>query len=251
MRPLFPRDVTAPKKGALIAGAVYLAVYLFGLRFALPWLMGLLGVDIRTEYGYYLLNCFFFVINFTAVALIFRRFLFASFAPVRERRLGWFFLAVGIGYGVSVVSSNLITALYALLRITPENLNNDAVQALLLQHPAATLLFTVVLAPVTEECLFRGVLFGPFCRKCPWLGYLLSGTLFSAIHILNSIGYQSPLELVLCFLQYLPLSLALCWAYQKTRSIWGSIALHSLINLISCAAMLFSSFAENLVRSLG
>ena len=48
MRPLFPRDVTAPKKGALIAGAVYLAVYLFGLRFALPWLMGLLGVYIRT-----------------------------------------------------------------------------------------------------------------------------------------------------------------------------------------------------------
>lgn len=246
MKPLFPRDAVAPKKGALLGGAIYLLFYLFGLRLLLAPLLSFLHVDLNSEYGAYLANVVFFSVNFIAVALIFRRFLFASFAPLKERRLGWFFLAVGIGYGVCVVSSNFLTLLYAALHLLPENLNNEAVGSLLAMHPGVMLLFTCVFAPVTEECLFRGVLFGPFVRKCPWLGYLLSALLFSFIHIMNSIGIQTPAELLLCFLQYVPLSLALCWVYQKTKSIWGSIALHCAVNTISCLALLFSSMAQTL-----
>lgn len=246
MKPLFPRDAVAPKKGALLGGAVYLLIYLFGLRLLLAPLMQLLKVDITTEYGAYLANVVFFSVNFICVALIFRRFLFASFAPLRERRLGWFFLAVGIGYGICVISSNLLTILYTLLNVLPDNLNNETVGAMLTEHPGVMLLFTCVFAPITEECLFRGVLFGPFVRRCPWLGYLLSALLFSFIHIMNSIGIQTPTALLLCFLQYIPLSLALCWVYQKTKSIWGSIALHCAVNTISCLALLFSSMAQTL-----
>ena len=92
------------------------------------------------------------------------------------------------------------------------------------------------------------MLFGPFVRKCPWLGYLLSSGLFSFIHIMNSIGAQSVRDLLLCFLQYVPLSLALCWVYQKTKSIWGSIVLHCAVNTISCLALLASSMAQALER---
>lgn len=239
MKPLFPRDVTAPKKGAVIGGAVYLLIYLFGLPQVLPYLMRLLSVDITTSGGSYLANVVYFSVNFIVVALLFRPYLFASLAPLHERRLGWFFLTVAIGYGIGVIGSNFLTILYELLDITPDNLNNDAVDAMLLRHPGSMLLFTVVLAPITEECLFRGVLFAPFCRKCPWVGYVLSVVLFSGAHVLNSIGYQAPFELVLCFLQYVPLSLALCWVCQKTKSIWASITLHALVNAGSCLLMLF------------
>ena len=201
MKPLFPRGAVAPKKGTLLGGAVYLLVYLFGLRLLLAPLMQLLNVDIPTEYGAYLANVAFFSINFICVALIFRRFLFDSFAPLKERRLGWFFLAVGIGYGICVISSNLLTLVYTLLDVLPDNLNNETVGAMLTEHAGTMLLFTCIFAPITEECLFRGVLFGPFVRKCPWLGYLLSALLFSFIHIMNSIGAQSVRDLLLCFLQ--------------------------------------------------
>lgn len=241
MKPLFPRDAVAPKKGALIGGLVYLFVYLVGLRLLLDPLLKLLNVDINSEYGEYLANVIFFTINFIAVALIFRRFLFASFAPLKERRVGWFFLAIGIGYGFCVVSSNLLTMIYRVLDVAPDNLNNETVGAMLSGHPGVMLLFTCIFAPITEECLFRGVLFGPFVRKCPWLGYLLSVLLFSFIHVMNSIGVQSPRDLLLCFLQYVPLSFALCWVYQKTKSIWGSIVLHCMINLISCLALVMSA----------
>lgn len=238
MKPLFPRDVAAPKKGAVIGGAVYLLIYLFGLPQALPHLMRLLRVDITTSGGSYLANVVYFSVNFIVVALLFRPYLLASLAPLHERRLGWFFLTVAIGYGIGAIGSNSLTILYELLDITPDNLNNDAVNAMLLRHPGSMLLFTVVLAPITEECLFRGVLFAPFCRKCPWVGYVLSVVLFSCVHVLNSIGYQAPFELALCFLQYVPLSLALCWVCQKTKSIWGSITLHAFINAGTCLLML-------------
>ena len=42
MKPLFPRGAVAPKKGTLLGGAVYLLVYLFGLRLLLAPLMQLL-----------------------------------------------------------------------------------------------------------------------------------------------------------------------------------------------------------------
>lgn len=241
MKPLFPRDVVAPKKGTLLAGAAYLLFYLFGFQPLLPYIADLLRINPASLNGNYLLNVIFFSVNFIAVALIFRPFLLDSLAPLKERRLGWFFLAVGIGYGLSAVSSNVIVLIYEILQITPENLNNEAVNTMLTAHPAAMLLFTAVLAPIYEECLFRGVLFTPFCKKCPWVGYVLSVLLFSGIHVVNSIGVQQPLTLLLCFVQYVPLSLFLCWVCQKTRSIWGSIALHVFINGISCLVTLFSS----------
>ena len=142
-------------------------------------LMQLLNVDITTEYGAYLANVAFFSLNFICVALIFRRFLFDSFAPLKERRLGWFFLAVGIGYGICVISSNLLTLVYTLLDVLPDNLNNETVGAMLTEHAGTMLLFTCIFAPITEECLFRGVLFTPFCKKCPWVGYVLSVLLFA------------------------------------------------------------------------
>lgn len=243
MKPLFPRAVVTPKKGALLAGAAYLLFYLFGFQPLLPYLAEWLKIDPASQNGNYLVNVIFFSVNFIAVALIFRPFLLDSLAPVKERRLGWFFLPVGIAYGLCAVTSNLITVIYEILQVTPENLNNEAVGSMLTAHPAAMLLFTVVLAPIYEECLFRGVLFTPFCKKCPWVGYVLSVLLFSGIHVVNAIGMQSPVELILCFVQYVPLSLFLCWACQKTRSIWGSITLHALINGISCLFMLLDSAA--------
>lgn len=245
MKPLFPRDVVAPKKGAVIGGAVYLLIYFFGLPRALPYLMRLLGVDITTSGGSYLANVVFFSVNFIVVALLFRRYLFDSFAPLHERRLGWFFLTVAIGYGVGAIGSNFLTILYGVLDITPDNLNNDVVNAMLQRHPGPMILFAVFLAPITEECLFRGVLFAPFCRKCPWVGYVLSVLLFSGVHVLNSIGYQTPFDLALCFLQYVPLSLALCWACQKTKSIWGSITLHALINAGTCLLSLLDGLLSS------
>ena len=99
---------------------------------------------------------------------------------------------------------------------------------------AAMAVCTVLLAPVTEECLVRGALFAPLCRRKPWLAYVVTSVLFSLLHIVQHYeAGQALLPYFLTFLEYLPAGLVLGWAYQRTRSVWGPIALHSVINLLA------------------
>ena len=132
----------------------------------------------------------------------------------------------------------LIAYLSLGLDVLPENLNNEVIGTIMTQYTFPMAVCTVVFAPVTEECLVRGVLFAPICRRKPWLAYLVTAVLFGLLHTVPYIGTQELSVLALSFLQYLPAGIVLGWAYQRTRSIWGAIALHSLINLVAVAAML-------------
>lgn len=249
MKPLFPRNLTVPSTWQIILGACYLPVYLVGLSYVLPLIFRHFGIDSSTDHGFYLLQLTYFTINAVFTLLVFHRFLFDSLAVLKERRLSWLFLTVAIAYGISAVGTNIIAAVYTLLQITPENVNQDIIETLLVQHPLPMLLFIALLGPVSEELLFRGVLFGPICRRCPWLAYSVTTLLFAGIHVIASIGTLQPFELLLCFLQYVPISLALCWAYQNTRSIWGSICLHCMLNGVSAVTILCMHYLEEFAEA--
>jgi membrane protease YdiL (CAAX protease family) len=80
--------------------------------------------------------------------------------------------------------------------------------------------FAVVLAPVAEEFIFRGVLF-PFIKqlgfpKTAWIGVSL---LFALIHL-------APVDFVPLFV----LALALTWLYEKTDTLLAPIFAHALFN---------------------
>jgi len=89
------------------------------------------------------------------------------------------------------------------------------------------------LVPITEECLVRGVLFAPLCKKYPWLAYLVSSLVFSLLHLIASIGSMSWINALENLLTYLPSGIALGWMYQRSGTIIGPIALHCTINTIS------------------
>jgi membrane protease YdiL (CAAX protease family) len=80
--------------------------------------------------------------------------------------------------------------------------------------------FTVVLAPVAEEFIFRGVLF-PFVRQLGWpkLAWFGVSFLFALIHGSAAI-----------FIPLFVLALALTWLYEKTGSLLAPIVVHSLFN---------------------
>ncbi len=242
----FSRKLVAPKTGAIVAGSIFLPVYLFGLSIVLGLLFYFLDIDTTSTPGMFALQFTHSGITVIAVLLIFRNFLKDSVAPLGERSFGRFMLDLVIGYGACVVMSNFLAISYEFLNITPPNENNDLVLELLLHKPLPMAFTVVVLAPIIEECLFRGILFAPLCRKCPIAAYIVSSVVFAALHIIAGIGVNTPLELFLCFLQYLPHSLVLAWVYQRTRSIWGSIALHAMINAISTVGMLGLSLLESL-----
>lgn len=80
--------------------------------------------------------------------------------------------------------------------------------------------FAVVLAPVAEEFIFRGMLF-PFVKQLGWpkLAWIGVSLLFAFIHL------NAP-----TFVPLFVLALALTWLYEKTDCLLASITVHSLFN---------------------
>jgi membrane protease YdiL (CAAX protease family) len=92
--------------------------------------------------------------------------------------------------------------------------------------------FAIVLAPVAEEFIFRGMLY-PFVKqlgspRCAWFGL---SALFALIHL--DAGTLVPLFV---------LALALTWLYEKTDNLLAPITAHALFNAANLV-MLF--FAQN------
>jgi membrane protease YdiL (CAAX protease family) len=91
--------------------------------------------------------------------------------------------------------------------------------------------FAVVLAPVAEEFIFRGVLFSLVKNlgypKLAWIGVSL---LFALIH--GDAGIFAPLFF---------LALALTWLYEKTENLLASIITHALFNGVNLVALIYQS----------
>ncbi len=80
--------------------------------------------------------------------------------------------------------------------------------------------FAVVLAPVAEEFIFRGVLF-PFVKQLCWpkMAWIGVNLLFALVH------FNAP-----TFLPLFVLALVFTWLYEKTDCLLAPIAAHSLFN---------------------
>lgn len=235
------RDIVAPTKTELLLGVGCWLLYLVGISALLLLLLPLLGVDLNSERGGSLAQLAAFALDFILIVLVFRKFLWRSAAPLKgngKRLLSTVLLGFAAYYLLMYLVALLIACLSLGLDVLPENLNNEVIGTIMTQYTFPMAVCTVVFAPVTEECLVRGVLFAPICRRKPWLAYLVTAVLFGLLHTVPYIGTQELSVLALSFLQYLPAGIVLGWAYQRTRSIWGAIALHSLINLVAVAAML-------------
>lgn len=87
----------------------------------------------------------------------------------------------------------------------------------------AAFIFIVFIAPFLEEFFFRGFVYRVFTKTWPiWLGSIVTAALFALIHF----QFQSAIPLFI-------LGLILNYNYQKTGSIWTSIAFHSFNNFIA------------------
>ncbi len=92
----------------------------------------------------------------------------------------------------------------------------------------------VIIAPVAEEVLFRGYLYGKLRKYMPMVGaVLLSATLFALLHLNFGTDAESG-EFVVSqwnvVLGILPLGIVLAVLREKTGSVWASILLHALKN---------------------
>lgn len=223
-----PRYVLRPGMTTpqLVCGFCYLPFYLVLLSLGLQLGMQLLGVEVTN----FRLNALYFSINFVVILLVYHRFFWYSLRQTN----GWVFLQTLILSIVFYYVANWLLA-WLLLRLAPafQNPNNANVTSLATAHFWPMAVFSVIFAPVVEETLVRGVVFGAFHRKSRIAAYAASILLFSIMHTWGYFGRVSLGTLAISALQYVPASLALGWAYEKSGSILTPMALHCFINAVS------------------
>ena len=97
--------------------------------------------------------------------------------------------------------------------------------ALSLRSKTLLFLFLLIEAPVLEELLFRGVLFGGLTKIMPiWPAIFLSGLVFAVIHI------NAATLIPLWFL-----GVAFAWLYVRTGTLLAPMAVHFTFNAVNLA----------------
>ncbi len=100
-----------------------------------------------------------------------------------------------------------------------------------------SLLFLLVIgfiAPLLEEIIFRGFLFGTMRNSfSPWRSMVYSSLLFAALH-----------QSLVAFLPIFFLAMVMAYLYEKTGSLWPSIILHMANNTV---ATLFAILLRRIV----
>ena len=133
----------------------------------------------------------------------------------------WFLL---VPFTLSVSLAALPPALYIPMP--------DVIKQMITDMPRNNLpgfLEIVVLAPVCEEWLYRGIILkGLLARYTPLKAIIWSSVIFSAVHL-------NPWQTVSAFCG----ALAIGWIYWRTRSLWYCIFMHMVNNVMGFLFLVF------------
>lgn len=137
-------------------------------------------------------------------------------API-QGWLYWFRLALWFGLFIAVVLAIYAVVWHTFRWTIPIYRTRPSLQSLV---------FMCVMAPVSEEVLFRALLTLAILPTCGQRGTIaVSGIIFAAVHLLG--GRASPENLIAGFL--------LAWAFLKSGTILVPIAMHSGGNFFALA----------------
>ena len=228
----FATFTTKPNRREILWGGIYLILYMSVLPLAVP----LAAMFLLPGLNEAQVNFLYFGLNFAATTVIFRRYLIESLKD--SLLVGfptvWYAL---LGYLGSMMLSGMVVS--AILEVYPEfmNVNDSAIGAIASQNMPLMFIGGVILAPVTEELLFRGLIFRGLYDRSPLIAHVLTMVLFSLIHVSGYIGMYDIKLLFFCFLQYLVPGYCLNFAYQQSGTIISPILMHMVTNLVAFSAM--------------
>ena len=197
----------------------------------LPWL--LIRIFGREALSEMTLNAVCYIAAALVLFLCLRRFFRREFDALCDYDPG-VLLEIAKHYGVLLLC-NMALSVVLLLLGKMDNPNNEAIFSLAGEDLGKTTAVAVFLAPIAEEAMFRGGVFGLLRRYSRAAAYAASMLLFSVYHIWGYAAADPTAWLYL--LQYLPASFLLARIYEKTNTLWASIFLHMTVNGVAMLAI--------------
>ena len=212
--------------------AYYGFVYLIVQFFLLPPVISLILPFLPENINDAQLNFAYYLLNFIAITIILRKFLWQNLDRM-SMYPGYLFRVVLLGLARYILLNSLLGTL--LMQLDPNyfNANDMAIMEMVQSELNLIAAGTIMLVPVAEECMFRGLIFGNLRKHNRILAYLVSITAFSVIHITGYLGVYTPMQLLISFLSYLPAGLCLARAYEEADTIFAPILIHAAVNAIA------------------
>ena len=219
---IFPSQIT---RREMILGAVIAIIHCIAAPLALFF------VSVPFDTG--TVNLIYYCVSFVLVLALLGRYLKREFYSLTEHIFRTIF-GMLIGYlAMSILSNAVLLIEMSAFESELTNPNNDAVAELAKLDSRSVAAASILLAPVVEETIFRGVIFGGLRKRSRALAYIGSFAAFAVYHIWQYAVVDFSPRLIFVTLEYLPASIGLAIAYEKSDNLWCPIFLHSVVNLIS------------------
>lgn len=202
----------------------------------IPAMIAAIGMILQIPMSETAVNVIFFAVNFVAVLILFRKFLAANFAPLKEAPW-WILRWAGIGFLIYMAGNTLFSLVVTTLFPDFANINDAVIMEMVQENYGMMTVGTVLLVPVAEECFYRGLIFRNLYDRHPVLAYGISMVIFSLAHVAGYVLLEDFGTLALCFVQYLPAGFALAYAYRRSGSIFASILIHMTVNQMGMLLM--------------
>ena len=133
--------------------------------------------------------------------------------------------------GLTYLGIYIVTRIGAMVMMWEgvSNSTNQATIENIHMNPIVLITLTVIMAPIMEELVFRGLLMGRVFNPDSIVGLILSSLLFGLAHMPNSIGV---------WIVYAGMGFALGTAYRKFQKLEYCIMAHMINNSIAVSMML-------------
>lgn len=112
--------------------------------------------------------------------------------------------------------------------------NQSAVRTYISAYPMLTALLSIVVAPFTEECIYRGIIFHTI-RRYSKIGAIIGpGLMFGFVHVISTIvkGNVGIAQILYLIINYSIGGIFLAVVQERYKNIWNSYFVHVLWNTL-------------------
>ena len=143
--------------------------------------------------------------------------------------------------GLTYLGIYIVTRIGAMVMMMEgvSNSTNQATIENIHMNPFVLITFTVIMAPIVEELVFRGILMGRVFNPDSIVGLILSSLLFGLAHMPNSIGV---------WIVYAGMGFVLGTVYRKCQKLEYCIIAHMINNSIVVSMMLLLQFLAPYIK---
>ena len=190
----------------------------------------------RTALSSYL-NLVFGAMMLILLVLLLRGFLKDNWKDFMQNKKA--IILKGVMTFVLVYLANYIGTIIVMVMGGASNSANQAgIEQILSRVPVPMIIYAVLIGPVVEELMFRGVIFTTLRRKHRTLAYVVTALAFGLAHVYASILSGNVSEIVQIF-PYFFARLVFCYGYESSNNIFASIIGHMGNNLVACLLAMF------------